>query len=118
MNAVLDQAMKKYKPAYTVCESLKEARQRWSGDPRPIVLSIEEEGKGDLIDGKIVKELAKSFIFARTVFKEDSEEMKELGVSDPGEILVYREKKLGSTRTAKTAADIKEFLKPFEGAPK
>ena len=115
VNAVLEQARKKYAPAYTVCESLKEAKERAASDSRPIVFSIEEEGKGDLIDAKLVKELAKTFIFARIVYKEDSEELKELDVDDPGEILVVRGKKLGSTRKAKTAPEIVEFLKPFEG---
>jgi len=114
VNGLLDQAMKKYAPAYTVSESLKEAKERAASDSRPIVLSIEGEGKGDLIDPKIVKELARKFIFGRIAFKEDSEELNELGVSEPGEIVVYRQKKLGSTRTAKTASEIKEFLKPFE----
>ena len=116
INAVLDQARKRYAPGYTVCESLKEVKERSTSDSRPVVLSIEEEGKGDLLDGKIVKDLAKKFIFARIVFNEDSEEQKQLGVSEPGEILVLRDKKVGSTRTAKSASEIREFLKPFEGS--
>ena len=115
VNAVLEQARKRYAPSFTVCESLKETKERSASDSRPVVLSIEEEGKGDLLDGRIVRDLAKKFIFGRIVFNEDSEELKQLGVSEPGEILVIRDKKVGSTRTAKTASEIREFLKPFEG---
>lgn len=94
-------------------ESLAEAKQRAQADRKPIVALVEDAGVAKAMESRNLKDLHGKFIWARIAPDKESQDLKDLEISKPGEIAVYDGRPLGSEVAARTDKEVRAFLSRF-----
>ncbi len=116
LQQVVPEFAKKYFRDFPWAESINQALEKAKSDNKNVILYFAEESENSKQVVKTIRELkdlTEKFVFARVVFKKNSDETKKYGVSKPLSLAAIDPEKneaIERLEGKKPAKDIKSFL--------